>query len=380
MTRPTTSARGPRGAVLAVLAALLAVALAACTIERATPQRTGTETTAATDTSAAPDTTAAPRAAAKPGEARGAAVTIVFGGDVHFEGAIGRRLARDPETTVGPIATVLRQADLAMVNLETAVTERGTPAAKEFTFRAPPSAFTALAAAGIDAATMANNHGMDYGLSGLRDSLAAARAARFPVVGIGRDAAEAFVPLRLEAGGWRVAVLGATQVLDAGLAAAWSAGDGKPGLASAQGGAERLLAAVAAARRSADTVVVFLHWGQELARCPLARQRALAQALVEAGADVIVGSHAHVLLGGGRLGGAYVAYGLGNFVFTAASAATTASGVLELTVRGRSVERAAWHPARIRGGVARPLDGPAAARALDEWQSLRGCTGLAPGP
>jgi poly-gamma-glutamate synthesis protein (capsule biosynthesis protein) len=297
---------------------------------------------------------------------------------VHFEGAAGRRLAAGPATALAPVAPILRRADLAMVNLETAVTERGTPAAKDFTFRAPATAFSALAAAGVDVATMANNHGMDYGLVGLRDSLAAARAARFPVVGIGADAAEAFAPLRLEVGGWRVAVLGATQVLDANLAAAWSAGDGKPGLASAQGAAERLLAAVASARRSADTVVVFLHWGQELAHCPLARQRELAQALVEAGADVIVGSHAHVLLGGGRLGAAYVAYGLGNFVFSAASAATTASGVLELTVRGRQVERAAWRPARISGGVARPLDGPAAARALDEWAALRGCTGLGP--
>jgi poly-gamma-glutamate capsule biosynthesis protein CapA/YwtB (metallophosphatase superfamily) len=307
-------------------------------------------------------------------------VTLAFGGDVHFEGVIRSRLTRDPETAMGPIASVLSRADLAVVNLETAVTEGGTAAPKEFTFRAPPSAYTALDAAGVDAASLANNHGMDFGLAGLRDTLASAKAAKFPLIGAGNNAGEAFKAKVFERKGQKIAVIGATQVLDGSLAAAWSAGDGKPGLASAYQ-TERLVAAVKAARKSADTVVVFLHWGQERNTCPIERQKELAPRLVRAGADVIVGSHAHVLLGGGMLGDAYVHYGLGNFVFYSRPGTPgTQSGVLLLTVEGRKVTKARWQPATIQGGVPIPLKGAAADEALGDWEARRGCTGLKASP
>jgi poly-gamma-glutamate synthesis protein (capsule biosynthesis protein) len=266
-----------------------------------------------------------------------------------------------------------------MVNLETAVTTRGTPQSKSFTFRAPASAFQALAAAGVDVATMANNHGMDFGQVGLADSIEAADDADFPVVGIGRDADQAFRPYRTTINGQRIAIIGATQVLDDNLAAAWTAGDGKPGLASAYQ-VDRLLEAVRSARKAADTVIVDLHWGRELAPCPIERQRELAPKLVDAGADVVVGSHAHVLLGGGYLGPAYVHYGLGNFVFYARGGVTAQSGVLTLTIRGRAVTKANWTPAVISGGIPIPIEGSAADRAVASWNGLRSCTGLAAKP
>jgi poly-gamma-glutamate capsule biosynthesis protein CapA/YwtB (metallophosphatase superfamily) len=362
-----------------LLLAVAAVVLAAC-VRQAPPQdAAGDPAGAATTRTSQAPTTTAPQRAGRDRSPTGAAVTLAFGGDVHFEGVLAARLASDPAGAIGPIARVLGRADLAMVNLETAVTARGSPAGKDFTFRAPPAAFTALQRAGVDIATMANNHGMDFGLVGLRDSLAAARAAGFPVAGIGLDAAEAFRPRRFTVNGQHVAIVAATQVLDASLAAAWSAGDGKPGLASAYD-ERRLLAAVRAARAGADTVVVDLHWGRELAGCPIARQRALAPKLVAAGADVVVGSHAHVLLGGGYLHGAYVDYGLGNFVFYARGGVTAQSGVLLLTVRGRAVTAARWVPAVISGGIPVPLQGAAAEAAVARWKALRGCTGLAAAP
>jgi poly-gamma-glutamate capsule biosynthesis protein CapA/YwtB (metallophosphatase superfamily) len=293
-------------------------------------------------------------------------------------GVDAQRLVADPATAIGPIAKVLRGADLAMVNLETAITTRGTPAVKEFRFRAPPTAFTALKAAGIDVATMANNHGEDYGRVGLADTLAAASTAGFPVVGIGADQDAAFAPYDVTVKGDRVAIIGATQVLDNNLAATWTAGPDQPGLASARD-VPRLLDAVRAARETADTVVVYLHWGKELASCPTSSQRSIAQQLVDAGADIVVGSHAHVQLGAGRLGAAFVDYGLGNFVFYARGGSATArSGVLLLTVAGRAVTAARWVPAEIAGGVPQPLSGELATRGLEQWTSLQSCTGLAP--
>jgi len=365
---------------LLVPAAFLALALlAGCSGDSEPSAASDPATTATSPRTTATPTTVRQPAGNGPRQPTGTPVTLAFGGDVHFEGVIESRLVSNPATALGPIASVLRQADLAMVNLETAVTTGGTPAGKDFNFRAPPSAFRALQGAGVDVATMANNHGEDYGVAGLRDSLAAAEAARFPVVGIGRDAIQAFGAHVATVKGQRIAVFGATQVLDSSLAAAWTAGPGKPGLASAYQ-ESRLLAAVRAARQTSDTVVVFLHWGQERNSCPIPRQRALAPRLVAAGADVVVGSHAHVLLGSGYLDGAYVAYGLGNFVFYARGGLGAQSGVLTLTVRGRAVTGVRWTPAVISGGVPIPLGGAEAARAEASWRALRSCTGLSATP
>jgi hypothetical protein len=379
-TRPPVAPRRH----LVVSLTLAALLLSACggAGDNPDPASQATQTTRATTaepTTTARPTTTAPKRAGDTREPTGEPVTLAFGGDVHFEGAIESRLAANPSTALGPIAGVLRRADLAMVNLETAITERGTPAPKDFTFRAPPSAFTALKGAGVDVATMANNHGEDFGVVGLRDSLAAARKADFPVVGVGRNADEAYRAHRVTVNGQRIAIIGATQVLDSNLAAAWTAGDDKPGMASAYQQA-RLLRAVREARESADTVVVDLHWGRELVNCPIDRQRALAPKLVAAGADVVVGSHAHILLGGGFLRGAFVHYGLGNFVFYSRGGLTAQSGVLLLTLRGRAVTSSRWVPAVISGGIPIPLEGAAADRAVDAWQSLRRCSGLSAKP
>ncbi|MCO5994901.1 CapA family protein [Actinoallomurus rhizosphaericola] len=323
-----------------------------------------------------------PRATAPSGRAPDGAengpITVAFAGDVHFNGRLAARLA-DPATALGPTIPELKRADLAMVNLETAVTTRGTKAPKQFTFRAPPSAFGALRAAGIDVVTMANNHAMDYGTVGLRDSLAAIKRSGFPTVGIGANIAQAFRPYYVTVKGNRLAILGATQVLDDNLITAWTATAKKGGLASAKN-VPRLVAEVRAARRHADTVIVYLHWGQEKNPCPLPRQKTLARALVRAGADVIVGGHAHIPLGGGYMKGRYVDYGLGNYFFTAPGRNDPDSGILEVTLRKRKVLGAEWKPVYITKGVPRLLNGTAATRAHAKWERLRRCTGLAAAP
>ncbi|GAA2441991.1 CapA family protein [Actinomadura vinacea] len=354
-------------------AAFLAVAAAGCGGDSGAPKAQG-----ATGASTPPAIKSGPVAGSGAPAAK-QPITLAFGGDVHFEGVLRPRLAA-PSTALGPIARTLKAADLAMVNLETAITTGGTKApGKEFTFRAPPSAFAALKAAGIDVASMANNHGMDYMEAGLRDSLKAIKASGFPTVGIGRDAAEAYKPYRTTVKGNRLAVVGATQVLDDHLIPAWTATDTKGGLASAKD-VERMVQAVRDARKGSDVVIVHLHWGQEMATCPLPRQKELAQRLTEAGADVIVGGHAHVPQGGGYMHGTYVHYGLGNFVFYSASGPTANSGVLVLRVQNGKVTADKWKPARISGGLPRLLNGAAAAAESKRWTALRGCSGLSARP
>ncbi len=303
-------------------------------------------------------------------------VTIAFGGDVHFSGFLAEDLAADPLNLLDPVGRMMGDADLAIVNLETAVTERGSPSAKEFNFRTTPAAFDALAAAGIDVASMANNHGLDYGRVGLEDSLAHAAEAGFPVIGIGRNAAEAYAPFSATINGRRIAVIAATQVLDSSLIATWTATADQPGLASAKE-VDTLAAAVRAARAEHDTVVVFLHWGIEGQTCPAPRQLDLADTLIEAGADIIVGGHAHRVQGGGIKDGALVHYGLGNFVFYTPGGPGTTSGVLLVTVSGRTIDDYVWVPARLRDGVATALVGEEADAQSAAWEALRDCTDLA---
>jgi poly-gamma-glutamate synthesis protein (capsule biosynthesis protein) len=323
--------------------------------------------------------TGSPRQPGKPTSATAPApakqpILLAFGGDVHFEGMLRSRLA-NPSTALGPIASTLRAADLSMVNLETAITTGGTQApGKEFAFRAPPSALTALKAAGVDVTSMANNHGMDFMDSGLRDSLKAIKKTGLPTVGIGRDADEAFRAHRVTVKGNRLAIVGATQVLDDHLISAWTATESKGGLASAKD-VPRMVQAVREAAKGSDVVIVHLHWGAELEPCATPRQRELAEQLKDAGADVIVGGHAHIPQGGGYLGGAYVHYGLGNFVFYSANGQTANSGVLLLRVQDGKVTADKWKPARISGGLPRLLKGPAGAAELKRWQGLRSCTG-----
>ncbi len=104
---------------------------------------------------------------------------LTFAGDVHFTGRT-LPLLDEPETAFGKIKSQLEDADLTIVNLETAVTERGEEEPKRYHFRAPPTAFDALRAAGIDAASVANNHTLDYGEVGLLDTLLSAGGGRLP--------------------------------------------------------------------------------------------------------------------------------------------------------------------------------------------------------
>ena len=313
---------------------------------------------------------------------------MAFAGDVHFEDYLAP-LARDPQG-LAELRSSLGAADLSVVNLETAITERGTKIGKEFHFRAPASALVTVQNAGVDAVSMANNHGVDYGPVGLQDTLAAKKNSPIPVVGIGADEAQAYAPAVLSAKGLKVAVFGASEVFEMTLAK-YSAGPGKGGIASAAP-VTRLRQAVAAAHRKYDVVVVFLHWGLDYQRCPDTLSADTAQALAEAGADIIVGGHSHRVNGAGWLGRSYVAYGLGNFVWWRSHEPDARSGVLTLSLdvrraRARAddghslVRRARWTPMLIGAdGIPRRPGAADSTRLMGLWKQANACTGLGSSP
>jgi poly-gamma-glutamate synthesis protein (capsule biosynthesis protein) len=382
-TRPGRSATAAPLVPVALAAALLLGACAGTSgddVRTAARDEPAAGRNAATSGDGSGDAAERTTTTVRPPTGSGEAVTLAFAGDSSFQG-LDRALATDPAGVLSGIAPVLSGADLTVVNLEAALGTTGTPEPKTFNFRTPPAALDALRAAGVDAVSMANNHGMDYGEEGLADSLEVERSTGFPLLGVGADDTEAYAPLEVEVRGQRIGVIAANDVFDSSLRASWTAGPGKPGVASAEEDhQERLAADVRALRERVDTLVVFLHYGTEKETCPNARQQELVRVLLDAGADAVVGGHAHRVQGAGFLGDKAVAYGLGNFVFTANSPEGAASGVLLITATGRRVDAVEWRPAVIRGGVPQPLSGAAADAALGTMAQRRSCAGLTETP
>jgi poly-gamma-glutamate capsule biosynthesis protein CapA/YwtB (metallophosphatase superfamily) len=372
---PGPSARVRRRRLQVGVGALLLVVLAALILRAADGKSAGSAQNDATRpqvTAPATTPTAQPKATQTTRTGQPVTVHLAFAGDVHFAGTSAAAL----QLGLGSGAAPLARADLSVVNLETAVTDGGAAASKEFAFRAPAKALQVIKAAGIDAVSVANNHGMDFGTVGLADTLAASQQYGLPVIGAGVDQTSAFTGIQRTIRGVRVAVISATDVLDSNLQAAWTAGPGKPGLASAKDGdlfAQRIRQVSA----GADVVVAFVHWGVEKQVCPTQRQQDLAAELVAAGADVVVGSHAHVLQPLGDVDGAPVAYGMGNFVFYGTSAAAVRSGVLEVDVKavpgsgaaGHPSSATTWDPATIESG--RPIAVPPS--STNALPSIAGC-------
>jgi len=270
-------------------------------------------------------------------------------GDITFGEQVGPSLERyGAAYPWRHVARTLRGADITTGNLETSVSARGVAAVKQYVFRGPPAALRPVGAlAGFDVLTLANNHAVDYGRDALRDTVAAVRAAGMQTIGAGADSLLARRPAIVDAGGLRVALLGYSDVNPAGF----TAGAGVPGTARADPAA--IAADVRAARRRADVVVCFFHWGVELHARPDGRQRQLADTCLNAGASVVLGAHPHVFGPVTHVGHVLVAWTLGNFVFPS-SGATAHTGILRVELDRRGVRSYRVIPVAIDGFTPRP--------------------------
>ena len=167
-------------------------------------------------------------------------------------------------------------------------------------------------------------------------------------------------------------IFGATDVMDDGLA--WGATADSPGLASIKtaAGYQMLRDAVRSDRSQhpCDVIAVYLHAGVEREACPSDRQRTVAADLAADGASAVLMSHAHVVEPGAVLGHTAVDYGLGNFVFSATSAVTAQTGVLQIAVPPSGPPRLTWQPGHIVNGLPTMTAGSAAASARAQWNGL----------
>jgi hypothetical protein len=288
----------------------------------------------------------APTSVSRPVAVRARAVRLDAVGDVNLGDGPGEAIARGgpryPWRFAGPI---LRRADLAVANLECAVSRRGAPQPKLFVFRGTARAlFAAREAGGLDAVTLANNHSGDYGRNALLDTLRNARRAGLQTFGAARTAAKARRARIVTRLGLRIGLIGFSDINPPGFVARGRS----PGSAAASESAVKR--AVHRARRAgAQVVVVYFHWGIEGQFTSTARQRALARAALRAGAQVVLGAHPHVLEPVVRHGRSVVAYSLGNFVFTPVRPGSGRTGILHVYLTRRGVAEARLRRGHIAG-------------------------------
>jgi poly-gamma-glutamate capsule biosynthesis protein CapA/YwtB (metallophosphatase superfamily) len=251
----------------------------------------------------------------------GKTVTLDFAGDVIFSGKAGELLEKKGYGySYAALGDMFKKDDLTVVNLETPITTGGVGATnKQFVFKGSPKALDALKAAGVDAVNLANNHTLDQGEQGLIDTINHLAERGIPHVGAGLNSKEAFSAQYFERKGIKIALLGFTRVMPA---SDWMAGKNKPGIASVYDSAEGLKA-IAAAKKNADLVVVIVHWGKERVEQYDNIQQSLGHSFIDAGADLVIGGHPHVLQGVEPYKGKWIAYSTGNFIFTRSSVPAT---------------------------------------------------------
>ncbi|HTY08595.1 MAG TPA: CapA family protein [Candidatus Edwardsbacteria bacterium] len=305
-----------------------------------------------------------------------AKVTIAAVGDVMLGGSMTTTVKeRGAGYTFERTAGLLRAADIAICNLEAPFGTKGKPFRKRFTFLVPPIYAGALKDAGFDVVAMANNHMMDFGPQPLATTLAALDSLGIGHSGAGMDLAAARAPALVERNGARVAFLSYSRVHPTQF---W-AGRKRPGTAPAV--EPEVIADIKAAKLRARLVVVSFHWGAELMDHPKDYQVRLAHAAIDAGADLVLGSHPHVLQGLELYRGRLIAYSLGNFAFGSGSRKCTESVILLASFVNGELDMVKAVPLCVDNHVVNyqptPLAGSAATAAIGRLNAIAPRPGLA---
>lgn len=304
---------------------------------------------------------------APPPAPTGQSLTLVFAGDVILDRGVAVALRRDGYPALAAaLRPFLAEADLAFLDLETPLSDTGTPRVKEVTFRSDPAFARVLADAGVDVVSLANNHSGDYGPAALRDTLRHLESAGIAHCGAGMTLAEAAAPAVLERDGVRVAYVGFGEPFW-GVALAT---DRAAGIAPTDTAV--IVSALRAARAQADLVVASFHWDWEYDFYPDQETKRFARLAVASGADLVIGTHPHVIQGSELVNDKPVAYSLGNFVFDQKRAmcrenyvrrvtfAVTRTGGRVTAIRRVSVTDA---PTEINPATCLPEEPPPARRA-----------------
>ncbi|MFI5363537.1 MAG: CapA family protein [Elusimicrobiota bacterium] len=279
--------------------------------------------------------------AASSAPVRDVEITLSASGDIRLSGPIAEIAREGGDAAPSQAIKGLLAADIVFANLETPITERGAKTPKTWNFRSKPRDLRIVRAAGVNVVNIANNHVWDYGLDGFLDTLKYLEEDGWTYVGGGRDRAEAEKVRLFKFEGLTVGIIGLTSTHPE---EGW-AGKNKPGVAYSD--FNRMKDIVGRAKRECDVLVVSFHGGTELADDPNDIQKAVAHAAIDAGADLFLGHHPHVLQPVELYHGKIILYSLGNFLFVSPTP----------TTRPEVVARARLGKDGVRGLDLIPLDG-----------------------
>lgn len=231
-------------------------------------------------------------------------ITLLAVGDVMLSRMVAERMReKGPSYPFERMKSELRSAHITFGNLETPIAAGRPIGRREMVFRADPWAAAALADAGFDAVSLANNHMMNFGSYGLSETLRLLDGVGIEHTGAGLNAEQAHTPAVLERGGLSFAFFAYT----------YDARDPRGGTLPLDTGMMR--ADISRVRNQADYVIVSMHAGTEYVAEPNDNQVDFARAAVDAGADLVLGHHPHVVQTAERYKDGHIFYSLGNFVF-----------------------------------------------------------------
>ena len=260
------------------------------------------------------------------------------------------RASGDPSLALRPMASRLAGADITVGNLENTLSSDGTPTQGDDSFAAPRSVVAGLRDAGFDVLSLANNHLGDFGDRALAESVRRLRGGGLDTFGAGADPARAWHPAVVERGGTRFGFLGFNAIGETPRVR-----PGQPGAVSVsmpprtgplnRADLARFLRAVRRLDGEVDVVVAMPHWGTQYTNVPEPIQQRVAQEMVAAGVDLVVGGHPHWVQGARIVGDRLVVHSLGNFVFDMDFMEQTQKGLLlELTYWGSDLKAAEFVP------------------------------------
>lgn len=235
---------------------------------------------------------------------------LLFVGDMMFDWAVEDTIRLyDVHYPLKKIKPLFRSYAFVMANLETPITNSNDYSLTlKYIFKASPENAQAMKTAGITAVSLANNHAYDYGATGLLDTLQYLSTAGMLYGGAGATAETASLPVLFSLGTLRIAVLCYTQIFTRKMAA----GSNKPGVNTFE--LKRAMADIKR-YRFCDVVIINIHWGNEYFYYPSTQQIRTARALIDAGADAVIGHHPHIYQGIEIYNNKPIVYSLGNFLF-----------------------------------------------------------------
>lgn len=301
-------------------------------------------------------------------------IVISMMGDVLLASGVAAAIERyGPDFPWRHTSGLISDSDLAIANLECAVSGRGEPEPdKAFTFRADPGVLSGAYKAGIDIFTLANNHVRDYGQTAMTDTIGFLKQYGIMHSGAGFSEREAAAPAIAEINGISIAVLAFSRVIPNIL---WAAAPDRPGVASGFNH-NLMLESIKSAKKDACLVIVSMHWGEELCFSPHPQDVTLAHMLIDAGADIVFGHHPHVVQGIELYEGKIIAYSLGNFIFSPGSQEGKKGAVLQAIFNGKDFT-AKIIPVYINGDTTTLLPEKERRAALSRFNELTKAFGTA---